>query len=136
MTYYVYPNGEVHNLSFAPGPESEGRKVSNAEGKRMRQEYTLAKLREMIPDGSTVYTILRSVSRNGMSRRISLAFICNGRIGTIDHLAGDALGYRVSNRGGLIVGGCGMDMGFALVYSLSCALHPDADGYSIRHEWI
>jgi len=49
------------------------------------------------------------------------------------------LGYRVDdNDGGMIVSGCGMDMGFHVVYSLAAALygHKDRAPYSISQRWI
>lgn len=49
------------------------------------------------------------------------------------------LGYRVDdNDGGMIVQGCGMDMGFHIVYGLSATLygHADRGGYAISHRWI
>lgn len=49
------------------------------------------------------------------------------------------LGYRVDDHdGGMIVQGCGMDMGFHIVYGLSATLygHKDRGGYAISHRWI
>ena len=38
---------------------------------------------------------------------------------------------------GYKVGGCGMDMGFHLVYTLSSLLYKkDRGGYELRHEWL
>jgi hypothetical protein len=39
----------------------------------------LAELRALLPPGSTVYTILRSVSRSGMSRELSVVAFKDGR---------------------------------------------------------
>ena len=50
--------------------------------------------------------------------------------------------YRQNDRkGALIVGGCGMDMGFHVVYSLARSLYPEKPGqrdggYSLKHEWL
>jgi hypothetical protein len=106
-----------------------------------------------------VYTVIRSVSRSGMSREISVVIpiISHGRTqdydATIlktpipDHVASfvhpsytvaGILGWRYSEKNGhnaVIVSGCGMDMGFHLIYSLSSALY-DGDGYKIKQEWI
>lgn len=86
-----------------------------------------AKLREWIKPGDTVHTVLDSVSRSGMSRTIRLLLIqCqNGEAITLhpNYNAARVLGYSQAKRGdGLIVGGCGMDMGFHLVHSLGYAL--------------
>lgn len=77
-----------------------------------------------------VYTILRHTSASGMTRHISVIFpkIENGeiRMRDITYLVGKALGYKIQDRNGaLVVGGCGMDMGFHVVYSLSHILYPD-----------
>lgn len=118
----------------------------------------LAELRAFCPPGSTVYTILRSVSRSGMSRVIDLYTIRDGEPKCIGWLTGRALDYRMAtNAEGLKVSGCGMDMGFHLVNSLSYALHgiaapeivrcyrlasedASADkfrpGYTLSHRWL
>lgn len=93
----------------------------------------LARLREWIKPGDTVYTILDHVSSSGMSRAIRLVVPYTREDGTIDHVhpnhaAGVVLGLRHWKRNGreqdaLIMGGCGMDMGFSLVYDLSEALY-------------
>lgn len=82
-------------------------------------------LLEFIKPGDTVYTILRSVSRSGMSREISVVIKSGEGVQNIDwyvcRILGDHLG-----REGIKVTGCGMDMGFHLVYSLSSVLFRDA----------
>lgn len=86
------------------------------------------KLREWIKPGDTVYTILRHVSRSGMSRDISVK-ISDGNGGFLhpDYLVAKATGSRLAKSEGIKIGGCGMDMGFALVYDLSHALY--GEGY-------
>ena len=44
---------------------------------------------------------------------------------SIDHLVATALGYRRGNSGGIVVGGCGMDMAYHLVYNLGSRLWPN-----------
>lgn len=95
----------------------------------------LANLREMMPPGSTVYTILRHKSANGMSRRISVIVIEDGEIRQPDYMAAEALGLRMHpTQEGIVVKGCGMDMGFHLVHSLSSALY--GDGFALKHRWL
>lgn len=89
----------------------------------------------------TVYTILRSVSSSGMSRDISLVYIKNNEPYFITYSAAKALGDRLVSRNGsdaIRVNGCGMDMGFHLVYSLSSALFAGQDraGYVLSHRWL
>lgn len=96
----------------------------------------VAKLREWIKPGDTVYTVLRHVSKSGMSREIGIVMLPRAnRTGTAgdsplhpNYLVAEALGYRMGKRDGLIVGGCGMDMGFHIVYSLGRTLFPDGFG--------
>lgn len=92
-------------------------------------------LSKLIPRGSTVYTVLRHVSASGMTRRIDLYCINDGCLrfisGYADHVG---LAKRHKSKSGLIVGGCGMDMGFHLVYNLADIMYQD--GYALKHEWI
>lgn len=99
--------------------------MSKASQKAERKAESLAYLRKLLKPGSTVYTVLRHVSRSGMSRRIDLyAHSKDGPI-WITGPVGRVLDYREADKGGLVVGGCGMDMGFHLVHSLGYALYGD-----------
>ena len=90
----------------------------------------LERLREWLSPGDTVYTILRHVSRSGMQRTIDA--IVADRIDTkpgvfcIGWAIAKALDMRFDrDRSGVKIGGCGMDMGFELVYNLGRALWPN-----------
>ena len=106
-----------------------------------------------------VYTVLRHVSASGMSREISL-FVADvekrdGKrvpiIRDITYTAAAAMADNMGKRGGIVIGGAGMDMGFALVYNLGRTLwpngtkkphgtrngQPDTDGgYALNHSWL
>ena len=88
----------------------------------------IEKLREWIKPGDTVYTILRHVSRSGMQREIGIVLLKDGTDLHPNYLVAKALGERVGKFDSVIVGGCGMDMGFHLVYNLSYVLYPDGFG--------
>jgi hypothetical protein len=91
----------------------------------MNKEEARAELRKICKPGDTLHTILRHVSRSGMSRRISVIKIeKDGSHVDLDWLVEKA-GIAKSRRDkrGLMMGGCGMDMGFALVYSISSSLY-------------
>lgn len=90
----------------------------------------IAKLREWLKPGDTVYTILRHVSRSGMQREISVVINRDGEMLHPNYSVAKALGYRQGKSDGIIMGGCGMDMGFALVYNLSRALF--AEGFGVE----
>jgi len=93
---------------------------------RTEQREAVDQLRAILPPGSTVHTVLRHVSRSGMSRSISLVVCDNGEPSDITWLAVRAgLGRFDRDRGGIKVAGCGMDMGFSLVYDLGRTIYPD-----------
>jgi hypothetical protein len=113
---------------------------------KLSKPETIAKVKfaseylgKLINTGDTVYTCLRHVSASGMARDISLHIISDGRIvdisGTVSHLL--CMKCNVKN-GGIRINGCGMDMGFALVYDLSSTLFNGNDrvGYVLHHSWL
>ena len=81
----------------------------------------------------TIYTVIRHVSTSGMQREISIRMIDGGRIISLDWLVSNALGYRIGKHNGLVVKGCGMDMGFHLV---DCILRACNTSKQFRQEWI
>lgn len=82
-----------------------------------------ANLRKWLKPGDTVHTILDHVSRSGMSRNIRVVILRDGEALHPNHSVAVALGYSRAKHGdGLVVGGCGMDMGFHIVHSLGYAL--------------
>lgn len=93
-------------------------------------------LREYFPKGSTIYTILRSVSRSGMSRVISVVAITPDGPRFLSYHTAQVLDMKCTTKGdaGVKVGGCGMDMGFHVAYNLSYVLH--GDGYACNHRWL
>ena len=88
----------------------------------------MSTLHDLLPPGTTVYTILRHVSKSGMSRDITLDILTQDLPLDITALAAEAMGARLSKScpdAAIRVGGTGMDMGYHLVYSLARALYPD-----------
>lgn len=85
-------------------------------------------LHDIIKPGDTVYTSLRQVASNGMSRHIEVTIPQKRKDGSlyirnITSLVGRAAGFKISPKtDALVVGGAGMDMGFHVVYSLSSAM--------------
>lgn len=97
-----------------------------------REQWT-AEMRETLPPGSTVYTVLRNVSASGMTRSID-AYALTADPDEPDRIVKRWLSYRIAailgypyddRRECVKVGGAGMDMGFHLIYSLSSRLYPD-----------
>jgi hypothetical protein len=102
------------------------------------QEFAIEQLRAMLKKGDRLYTVLRHVSQSGMSRNISVLRVNeSGEIETIDwliHRAGIFKRTNSNNKEGLKVTGCGMDMGFHLVYSVSSVVLND--GYALKQSWL
>ena len=93
---------------------------------RERQE-AIEKLREWIKPGDTVHTILRHVSKSGMTRDIGIVLIRDdGSTIHPNYAVSRALDMPLKHDA-VRIGGCGMDMGFAIVYDLSYALY--GEGY-------
>lgn len=138
------------------GQKTPGRKPCDAERGAVEKAEAIAELKKILKPGDTVYSVLRHVSASGMSRRIDFyALVTEDRKPRLRFLSGyiaRAVGLRRHPRkDGLVVGGCGMDAGFHVVYELGATMwpkgtakphgtrngEPDTDGgYALRHEWI
>lgn len=114
------------------------------------------RLRAFVRPGMTIYCVLRHVSRSGMQRRIDFYAIDvdeqrGPHLSYLSGLIARTLGYRVHNDGGIVVNGCGMDMGFHVVHNVGRTLwpngtpephgnrngQPDNDGgYALKSSWI
>lgn len=113
-------------------------------------KYTKAEVKEAVEGlqqmfrsvrDSRVYLVLRRVSRSGMVRHISVVFIHpDGYALHPNWAVSRVTGYRLVSRDGhdaIHIGGCGMDMGFALVDDLNHALtNLTGQKWSLRHEWL
>lgn len=137
-----------------------------------KAEY-IDKLRATLKPGDTLYTVLRSVSRTGMSRVVDVYHLTPEPDGTIrkswlSYWIAKACEFQFQDQcgkpEGIKIGGCGMDVGFEVVYNLGRALWPDGfpcagrkcrsndhtngdrnrranhmhrdGGYAFKHEWI
>lgn len=102
----------------------------------MEKNEVTETLKKWAPKGTRIYTILRGVSRSGMRREISLLIVnpSDGGIHHIDNSAAAVLGYRMGKHDGVLISGCGMDMGFALVSELASKLY--GDDYALTHSWL
>lgn len=138
---------ETDNPDFYP----EGKRLSEKEGKKQIRQQAIETLRGMLKPNDRIYCTVRHVARSGMSRRIDFYKADGDRMAYLTGLIARALDYRIGKDRGLIVGGCGMDMGFAVVYELGYALWPNGTpephgtrngepdnvgGYALKHEWL
>lgn len=80
-----------------------------------------------------IYSIVRHVSKSGMSRLIDFYVMVDNRPVWVTPAIRDILGYKQDEKtGALKVGGTGMDMCFHVVHSLGYKLHKD--GYYFGSE--
>ena len=116
-------------------------------------ETAKQELRELLPEGSTVFCILRSVAKSGISREITFFILKDNEPHYLDYRIGLVLDLKRGKSDGLKVHGCGMVMGFHVVHSLSYAIHgthaergehlaaepPKGNkraGYTLTHRWV
>lgn len=91
------------------------------------RERALERLHDEVRAGDTLWTVVRHVTGSGMTRWIDVyKLVDNDRV-YLSHAAALACGRKVNNKNhdGVECGGCGMDMGFDLIYSVSRAMFPE-----------
>jgi hypothetical protein len=116
------------------------------------RQDAIKRLRKLLKPGATVYTVLRHRSASGMYRVVDVYIIKQNtplRLSWSVALATDA-GYDTKHEG-VKAPGCGLDVGFQIVYNLGAALWPKgtkkphgtrngepdtAGGYALNHRWI
>ena len=126
---------------------------------KTQQAEALEQLRDLKP-GDTVYTVLRHVSRSGMYRAIDLYTMRDNQPRRISWSAAALCEGYDDRHEAARASGCGMDMGFHLVYNLSwrlfhdgyecigkrcpandhfngsTATHHKDGGYALTHRWM
>ena len=92
-------------------------------------------LKKYINKGDTLYTSVQKVSTSGMYRHIKVISIKDNNPSYWSYYVAKVLEWSYKDKTNAVgVGGCGMDMGFHLVYTLSRILFKD--GYALKHRWI
>lgn len=84
-----------------------------------------AKLLKLLPPGATVYTKLNHVSRSGMMCSITPFVVIDNEPRYLAWSIAVLFGQSRDKYDGIRMDGCGMDMGFSLVYNLSSILYPE-----------
>ena len=93
------------------------------------RDDAVTKLCELLVPGDTVHTVLRHVAQSGMSRAIDCYKLDGGEARWLSPLVAKATGFQFSDKWkALVVDGCGMDMGFHVVSTLSRVLYPEGFG--------
>ena len=110
----------------------------------------ISTLAEILTPGQTVYGIVRTVARSGMSRTIDFYTVENGRMRYLTGYMAQA-GIGTLTRNGIRVTGCGMDMVFHCVETLGRMIWPNgtpephgtrngtpdaSGGYALRSEQL
>ena len=124
--YLQDAQGFTFTTSF-PEYHKECTKLTAKAGEAAIKLQSMNELLKLIKPGCTIRTHVNHVSTNGMTRRISCYIVDprDNEIIRIDSYVSDITGYKHSDKGGLIIGGCGMHMGFHLVYTLGALLWPN-----------
>lgn len=139
FNYVETENGQVYRTQ---NPETwTGAKVlPQKEGEAKYKQQVGADLKDWLRDPCTVYTVLRHVSASGMQWEISLHVVdkTTGRLRNITYSASVIVDRSLGKLGGIIIKGCGMDIGFALVDDLLSALFPSLNWHAAGYwqEWI
>lgn len=98
------------------------------------QARAMARLKDALPKGATVYGIVRHVAPSGMSRRIDFYTIRKNQPVYLTVSIAMVLDLPLTRRGnGLQVRGTGMNMIFAVVSDLSNAMDYNGDA-ALRHD--
>lgn len=115
------------------------------------QNEAISHLLTILKPGDTVNTILKHVSRSGMMRHISTVICNDGEITDITWYVARAMDEKRADNGGIKQSGCGMDVGFNLIYNLGYTLWPNGTkephgtrngapdcngGYALNQQWL
>ena len=107
---------------------------------RLAKEYGLGEweinlLKRIRKTRPKLHTVLRHVSGSGMLRVIDVYWLHEQSRTWITPLVAKLCDYPQDKKHyGLRVSGCGMDMGFSVVYNFSSAVFPDGFRYR-KDEW-
>ena len=82
-----------------------------------------------LPRETTIYTILRGVSKTGMTRYVDAFVIVRGQ-----PLWVTVPVHRTTKGGTYVLHGCGYDVGYDLAASIGRALHGDSSWFAQR--WL
>lgn len=91
--------------------------------KKEQHKQAVQALRRIVKPNTTIVVVQKSVSSSGMNRRLELYAIKNNRLVWITSYIADVLDWPRNDKG-LLVTGCGMDMHFHTIYTLSSYLYP------------
>ena len=101
--------------------------MTKKEVKQQIKKEAIDYLKSIIKKDDVLYTQLNHISQSGMMRHISIKYIKDNKPMDITGYIAEADDWKeAKNRfggyNGIKVGGCGMDMGFHVVYNISKTL--------------
>jgi hypothetical protein len=113
--------------------------MTKKEVKQQIKKEAIDILKSIIKKDDVLYTQLNHVSQSGMMRHISIKYIKDNKPMDITGYIAEANDWKeAKNRfggyNGIKVSGCGMDMGFHVIYNISKTLFND--GYAIKQQWL
>jgi len=111
-------------------------KMNKKELERLEEkQQAIEFLKNILNEGSTIYTILRYVSQSGLTRSISVYTIVDNEVVYLDWYVATVLNLKQDiKHDGIKISGVGSDLGFEIVYNLSYFLF--GDGYKLKHKWL
>jgi len=124
-------------LSYAEGLKDFVKNDLKTFEKAEMEKPIIEDLKKIFEGNNKVYCVLKYVSQNGMNRHISFFTIKENEHINLNNYILKLLSYNGSNEY-IKVGGCGMDMGFSVVYDLSSKVFKGVErsGYILTHNWV
>lgn len=109
-------------------------KLTKAE-KQAEKDYAIDYLKGLLKDNPTIYGTCMKVSGSGMSRILKLFIVVDNRPVNIAWNVTRVLETRKSDIG-VVVGGCGFDALFHVVYNLNGVLFPERTNTDVNYQWF
>lgn len=119
--------------------------LTKATAKELDKANAIKSVKDILAgdDNPVIYTLARDVRSGGygVSVDLSLIYLKDNKPFNLTYYAGEILGLKVKSKEGYNVitnTGGGMDLGFDIVYSLSCYLYEGQEraGYVLSHKWL
>lgn len=124
---------QVERFNFCMCEDNEGNENPYSDCPTIEKKPYIQEVLDKLPKNTRIYSIVRHVSKSGMSRLIDFYVMVDNRPMWVTPAIRDILGYKQDEKtSALKVGGTGMDMCFHVVYSLGYKLHND--GYYFTSE--
>ena len=104
-----------------------------------RRLELLTILKPYFGTNSTAYCSIKNVSNSGMYRHIQILGVRKNRVHNLSYYVAELCGFSFKDKTCSVgVSGCGMDMGFHVVSTMSHYLYPNKERgeYLVKHQWV